>query len=141
MLEPLDDHPILRTIARSEPVAAVARVGDTHVVITEVRLAVASEARLLLDVAIDNVRRIQFDIERTRPATLVVVPENRGDEPQVLAVEPEEYRAVADLLVVLGERLAGAPLAHPGDEGRDPLRDLRGPEHHAQSTAEASPGG
>jgi hypothetical protein len=61
----------------------------------------------MLDVAIDNVRRIQFDIERGRPATLVVVPEHPADEPQVLAVPPEQYRAVADVLIVLGERLAG----------------------------------
>jgi len=61
----------------------------------------------MLDVAIDNVRRIQFDIERGRPATLVVVPEHPADEPQVLACRPSSTGAVADVLVVLGERLAG----------------------------------
>ena len=76
--------------------------------ITDRRLAVASVVRLMLDVPIDNVRRIQFDIERLRPATLVVVPEHPADEPQVLAVQPEEYRGVAEVLVVLGERLAAA---------------------------------
>ena len=106
MNEPLDNHPILSAIAAEEPIQAVARVRDAHVVITDRRLAVASDARLMLDVAIDNVRRIQFDIERLRPATLVVVPEHPADEPQVLAVPPEQYRAVADVLVLLGDRLA-----------------------------------
>jgi hypothetical protein len=109
MFESIDDHPILRPIAQAEPVQAVARVRDAHVVVTERRLAVASDVRLLLDVTIDNVRRIQFDIERTRPATLVVVPEHPADEPQVLAVRPEHYRAVADVLVVLGQQLARHP--------------------------------
>jgi hypothetical protein len=106
MTEQLDDHPILRTVAQSEAIHAVARVRDAHVVVTERRLAVASRARLMLDVPIDNLRRIQFDIERQRPATLVVVPEHPGDEPQVLAVHPDDYRSVADLLVVLGRRIA-----------------------------------
>lgn len=65
----------------------------------------------MLDVAIDNLRRIQFDIKRRRPATLVVVPEHPSNEPQVLAVPREQDRAVADVLLVLGERLAGDPPA------------------------------
>jgi hypothetical protein len=107
MNEPIDEHPILSPIARAEPVRAVAQVRDAHVVVTDRRVAVASDARLLLDVPIENLRRIQFDIERKRPATLVVVPERPSDEPQVLAVRPEHYRAVADVLVVLGQQLAG----------------------------------
>jgi hypothetical protein len=106
MLKPID-HPILGPIVETEPVEAVAQVRDAHVVVTGSRVAVASDVRLLLDVPIDNLRRIQFDIERTRPATLVMVPEHPADEPQVLAVQPEHYRAVADVLVVLGQRLAG----------------------------------
>jgi hypothetical protein len=106
MNEPLDDHPILKSMTQEEGILAVARVRDARVVVTEHRLAVASDARLLLDVPIDNVRRIQFDIERLRPATLVVVPEHPEDEPQVLVVKPEEYRSVAEVLVVLGQRLA-----------------------------------
>ena len=113
--ESLETHPILGAIAEREPVRAVAKVRDAHVVVTDRRLAVASDARLMLDVAIDNVRRIQFDIERLRPATLVVVPENPIDEPQVLAVRPEEYRRVAEVLVLLGEQLAvGGPTPDEG---------------------------
>jgi hypothetical protein len=50
---------------------------------------------MALDVPLDNLRRVQFDIERERPASLVVVPERPLDEPQVLLVKPAEYEAVA----------------------------------------------
>ena len=60
----------------------------------------------MLDLPIGGLRRIQFDIERQRPATLVIVPEETEQEPQVLAVAPEYYREVADALVVVGQRLA-----------------------------------
>lgn len=55
-----------------------------------------------LAVPIEAIRRVQFDIERSRPATLVIVPEMSHHEPQVLAIPPAEYRAAADALVALG---------------------------------------
>ena len=114
MYEELADHPILRTVAETEAIHAAAQVREAQLVVTERRLAVASVQRLMLDVPIHDLRRIQFDIERTRPATLVIVPEHADQEPQVLAVPPEEYRRVADVLVVLGERLAeGGRSAEP----------------------------
>src|SRR6187399_167501 len=91
--ESLETHPILGAIAEREPVRAVAKVRDAHVVVTDRRLAVASDARLMLDVAIDNVRRIQFDIERLRPATLVVVPENPIDERRCWPSDPRSTGA------------------------------------------------
>jgi len=60
-----------------------------------------------------RLRRIQFDIERDRPATLVVVPESPEVEPQVLAIPAEEYPAVADALVQIGLRLCEASTASP----------------------------
>jgi hypothetical protein len=45
-------------------------------------------------------------MERDGPATLVVVPQEPTDEPQVLPVQPDEYEGVAQALVVLGQRLA-----------------------------------
>ena len=59
-------------------------------------------------VNVENLRRVEFDIERDRPATLVVVPVSPQDEPQVLAVQPEEYEGVANALVVIRCRLAAA---------------------------------
>jgi hypothetical protein len=52
------------------------------------------------------VRRIQFDIERTRPATLVIVPEHPAQEPQVLAIPNTELSQAAAALSFIGERIA-----------------------------------
>jgi hypothetical protein len=102
-----DQHPIRRALDPDEEIHVEAPAGDSVVVVTSRRLAIGSNDRLALDVPIDNLRRIQFDIERDRPATLVVVPERPTDEPQVLAVRPSDYPGVADALVVIGQRLAG----------------------------------
>ena len=42
------------------------------------------------------------DIERRRPATLVIVPEEREFDPQVLAIEPSGYLDIARALVTVG---------------------------------------
>jgi hypothetical protein len=102
----MHDHPVRRVLDPDEAIHVEAPVGDHVVVVTDRRLAIGSLERLALDVPIDNLRRIQFDIERTRPATLVIVPEDATDEPQVLAVRPSDYQGVADALVVIGQRLA-----------------------------------
>jgi hypothetical protein len=99
------DHP-LRSLDPDEEIHVQATAGESVVIVTDRRLTIASEERIALDLPIDNLRRIQFDIERDRPATLVVVPQRPLDEPQVLAVKPEEYEAVAEALVVVGQRLA-----------------------------------
>jgi hypothetical protein len=105
--EEANDHPVLRVIAPDEQLQARARAGEAEIFVTDRRLAVGSRDRLMLDIGLDGVRRIQFDIERDRPATLVVVPEHARDEPQVLAVHPEDYPAIAEALVYIGQRLAG----------------------------------
>jgi hypothetical protein len=104
----MQDHPALRSLEPDEEIHVQATAGENVVIVTDRRLAIASRERLALDLPIDNLRRIQFDIERDRPATLVVVPQRPFDEPQVLAVRPEEYEAVAQALVVVGQRLAQA---------------------------------
>jgi hypothetical protein len=103
----IDDHPIRDALEADEEIHIEAPAGDHVIVVTDRRLAIGSRERLALNVPIQNVRRIQFDIERSRPATLVVVPEAPTDEPQVLAVRPQDYRGVADALVVIGQRLVG----------------------------------
>jgi hypothetical protein len=104
----MDDHPVLRVLHPDEEIHVQVPAGDQVIVVTNRRLAIGSSDRLALDVPIDNLRRIQFDIERTRPATLVVVPEDPTDEPQVLSVPPDEYDGVARALVTIGKRLATA---------------------------------
>jgi hypothetical protein len=88
-----------------EPVHIRARARDALIAVTDRRMIIATEQRLALDVPFQKLRRLQFDIERDRPATLVVVPEHPGDEPQVLAIPVEEYEAVASALVDIGRRL------------------------------------
>jgi hypothetical protein len=102
----MHDDLVRRALDPDEEIHVEAAAGEHVVVVTNRRLAIATAERLALDVPIDNLRRIQFDIERNRPATLVVVPERPTDEPQVLAVRPSDYRGVADALVVIGKRLA-----------------------------------
>jgi hypothetical protein len=99
-------HPIIGALEPDEEIHVQAHAGDSVVVVTNRRLAIGSRERVALDVSIDNLRRIQFDIERDRPATLVVVPQRPDHEPQVLSVDPSEYESVAEALVVIGKRLA-----------------------------------
>src|SRR5436190_754843 len=97
----MQDHPALRVLEPDEEIHVQAQAGDSVLIVTSRRLAVGSPERLALDVPIENIRRIQFDIERDRPATLVIVPMNPVDEPQVLAVQPTEYEAVGQALIAI----------------------------------------
>jgi hypothetical protein len=89
-----------------ETIAAEARARDARIVVTDRRVIVAAETRTALALPIEELRRIQFDIERTRPATLVLVPEEAAHEPQVLAIPHEHIRGVADALVLIAQRLS-----------------------------------
>jgi len=89
-----------------EVVAAEAQARDARIVVTDRRVIVAAGSRTAMALPIEDLRRIQFDIERTRPATLVLVPELPDHEPQVLAVPHEQLRAVAETLIHIAERLS-----------------------------------
>jgi hypothetical protein len=101
-------EPFLRLLRPDERLHIVARTSDHQILVTDRRVAVADEHRVALDIPIGNLRRIQFDIEKSRPATLVLVPESPSDPPQVLAVPVEHYAQVSQALAVLGELLAEA---------------------------------
>jgi hypothetical protein len=97
---------------RDEKVQVEALAVEARLVVTDRRVAVVSRPdRPDLDIPFEGLRRIQFDIERERPATLVLVPEHPDDKPQVLAIPPEQYAAVSQALTTIGLRLAG----HGGD--------------------------
>jgi hypothetical protein len=96
---------IRRWLAPDESLEAAARARDAALAVSDRRLVIVNGDRLALDVPFERIRRVQFDIERDRPATLVIVPEHAADEPQVLPIPREEYRAVADALVAIGVRL------------------------------------
>ena len=101
-----DTDTITPQLDPDETVRAHVRALDARIVVTDRRLAVAEQHRLALDVGFDNVRRIQFDIERRRPATLVIVPEHPSYEAQVLSIPPEQYEAVGAALAFVGQMIA-----------------------------------
>jgi hypothetical protein len=102
----LDFEPTILRLLQSDEKHVAARARDAILAVTDRRLVVADDQRVALDIPYDAVRRVQFDIERTRPATLVIVPESPSDEPQVLAIPPEEYDRAASALAVIGQRLS-----------------------------------
>jgi hypothetical protein len=103
------EHPALRLIQPGESLHLLAQTAGANLLLTDRRLAVASGDRISLDIGFEGLRRIQFDIERDRPATLVIVPEDPTHEPQVLAVPPERYDEITQALAAIGHRLAQAP--------------------------------
>ena len=97
----MPNHYLLRDIAPEDILAQAS--ADGHVLlVTDKYMRVGSDEHVRLDVTIENLRRIQFDIERDRPATLVIVPDSPSDEPQVMSVPPENYVEVSHALAVLG---------------------------------------
>jgi hypothetical protein len=102
-----DLDPILLTaLEADESLQATARGLDAIVAVSDRRLIVKARERIALSVSIEGLRRIQFDIEKRRPATLVIVPEEPRDEPQVLAIPPEDIRGITNALALIAERLA-----------------------------------
>lgn len=99
-------QPALRLLQPGETVHVLADAAGAKLIVTDRRLAVAADDRVALNIPYDGLRRIQFDIERKRPATLVIVPEDAGDEPQVLAIPPDRYDEITQALALIGHRLA-----------------------------------
>jgi hypothetical protein len=93
--EDTSEPSLLHILGPGEELHIQARSMDSTVAITDRRLIVTSGERVELDIPYEQLRRVQFDIERGRPATLVIVPEWPSDRPQVLAIPPEEYERAA----------------------------------------------
>jgi hypothetical protein len=105
--QPHDHEPVLRAILEpDEELRIQARARDALIAVSDRRLIVASRERIMLSVSFNELRRIQFDIERDRPATMVIVPEEAHHEPQVLAIPPEEFDATAEALAHIGRQIA-----------------------------------
>jgi len=97
---------VLNVLEPDEVLQARARAREAVLAVSDRRLIVAARKRVTLSVGFHELRRIQFDIERDRPATMVIVPEEAHHEPQVLAIPPQEFKAAAELLALIGHRLA-----------------------------------
>jgi len=100
------DPVLIEVLDPGETVRLKARGTDAVLAVTDRRLVVAAPQRIALAVPFSDLRRIQFDIEKDRPATLVLVPEDSWHEPQVLSIAPEDYRDTAEALVAIGLQLA-----------------------------------
>lgn len=107
MIEP--DDPIRRHLDPDEAVRGVVDGTDGRLILTDHRVLVAESGRITLDVPIGNVRLIEFDVERQRPARVIIVPESPRHRPRELYVEPQQYDEVASMLQQLGPRIQGPP--------------------------------
>jgi hypothetical protein len=102
----------MSALEADESLRATARATDAIIAVSDRRVIVAARERIALSVSIESLRRIQFDIEKRRPATLVIVPEAPADEPQVLAIPPEEIRGITSALALIAEGLAAYSKDH-----------------------------
>src|SRR3954469_8125272 len=105
----------------AEDILAHAEAEDGVVIVTDRRLVVSfGTGRVDLDIPCDGLRRMQFDIERRRPASLVIVPEHPSDPPVVLAIPPTQYRPVAEALALVGGTLHDVSTADVGRVSLEP---------------------
>ncbi|SRR5258705_5011318 len=98
---------VLEVLEPGEQLRLRAPASEAILAVTDRRLIVADPNRVALAVPFERLRRIQFDVERSRPATLVIVPEHPRDEAQVLSIRPDQYESTARALVAIGLELAG----------------------------------
>jgi hypothetical protein len=102
----IDNH-LFELLEPDEAIELIAHTRDRRLVVTNLGLAVADDERVAWHIPYAALRRIEFDIEHDRPATLVIVPQSTHDEPQVLAVPPENYEVVARAVGAVGLHLTG----------------------------------
>jgi hypothetical protein len=102
--ESSSERPILRLLEPGEKLKVQAEATDAVMLVTDRRVAVALNDRLSMAVPFESLRRIQFDVERNRHATLVLVPDRPADPPQVLVIPPEQYAAVGEAIALIGRQ-------------------------------------
>jgi hypothetical protein len=102
------DPALLHILSPDEELHVQARAIEGTLAVTDRRVVVTKEGRVTMDVPYAELRRVQFDIERERPATLVIVPESPSQPPDVLAIEVDQYENVARALTLVGRGLAAA---------------------------------
>jgi hypothetical protein len=88
-----------------ERLEMVARTVPADVALTDRRIIVQADGRTLLSLPVEGIRRIQLDVERGRPATLVLVPQLPIHEPQLLSVPIEHLDVTGRLVTTVGRRL------------------------------------
>ena len=81
-----------------------------QLLVTDRRVAISRGVRIALDLRFDEIRRIQLDIERHHPATMVVVPDSARQEPQVLPIPTEALDTVTAALSFIARAIHRADL-------------------------------
>jgi hypothetical protein len=103
--EQVRSFPLPHILQPGEVVETHATAQGVVLAVTTKRFIVVEDDRTIMDVPFNGLRRIQLDIERGRTATLVLVPEQLGDEPRVLNIPVPKLRETVVALARLGERL------------------------------------
>jgi hypothetical protein len=76
-----------------------------HVTLAECHLVVQRGGRTILNVPVNRIRRVEFDVERQGPATFIIVPDSRGHDVQFLSVESDALETAGLLVGRLGLQL------------------------------------
>ena len=105
MIEGAD--PVVRRLNPGEDARGVVDGIRGRLVLTDRRVVVTENRRITIDVPIDNLRLVEFDLESQRPARVIVVPEDPREPPLELAIEPQQYDEGASVLAELGPRIEG----------------------------------
>lgn len=110
--------PPVLLLAADERIEVYAEAADARVVVTDRRVLVATEMTLTLDVALEQIRRVQFDVAKGQPAMLLIEPESAADWPYRLPVEAEQFEEITRVVSVIGSRLQAVEAA-PAQEAAD----------------------
>jgi hypothetical protein len=106
--------PLPHILQPGEVVESHAVANDAVIAVTSERLVVAQGGDQVLDIPFNELRRVQFDIERGRDATLVIVPEHISNWPRIVSVPVEQLRDAAVVLSRIGERINGVEQQQTG---------------------------
>jgi len=106
--------PLPHILKPGEVVEGQAEANGAVIVVTEERLVVVEGDKSVLDIPFSELRRVQFDIERGRDATLVIVPEHIANWPRIVSVPWPNLRETSLVLARIGERINESPAEHTG---------------------------
>ena len=99
--------PLPHILLPGEVVESQAQADGFLIAVTKQRIVVTDGDRTVLDLPFGGLRRIQFDLERGRDATLVLVPERVQNEPRVFSVPMSNLMETASTLALIGRRMNG----------------------------------
>ena len=97
--------PLPHILRPGEVVERQAHADGFLIAVTGQRVIVTDGHRPVMDIPFAELRRIQFDIERDRDATLVMVPEHIKNEPRVFSVPLANLDETAVTLALIGRRM------------------------------------